>query len=256
MKLFERRLLVNSLLIASALLNLAMLGYLSYSGNIRRVFIRMNMVDVPPDRAESQVLTEARYRSLPSRPGEVVFAGDSLVAAGPWADFYAAIHNRGIVGETTRGLLQRLDEITEDRPRKLFLLIGSNDLSAAVPPSRLIANYRTILERIAAESPTTETVAIGVLPVNKTVPGGGPYYTNTEVQEVNRRLKALVAEFPRARFEDVTDLLTDESGNLRPGYTSDGLHLTVEGYLALRERLEGPVLQSDPRKPPQESATP
>ena len=60
---------------------------------------------------------EARYpQAARTRPGEVVFAGDSLVADGPWAEFYSEIHNRGIGGETTSGLLGRLDEITEGRP--------------------------------------------------------------------------------------------------------------------------------------------
>jgi lysophospholipase L1-like esterase len=252
MKFFERRRLVNSLFVASALLNLGMLVYLSYSGGLRRVFMRMDLLDISPERAGFQENAEAYFRKLPNRPGEVIFAGDSLVASGPWPEFYSAIHTRGIGGETTSGLLKRLDEITEDRPRKVVLLIGANDLAAAVTPARVIANYRTILERIRAESPTTEAIVIGVLPVNRTI-SDGLTYTNTEVQEVNRRLKGLVAEFPRARFEDVTDLLTDEVGNLRPEYTYDGLHLKIEGYLALRERLEGPVLEGDPGQPPKES---
>jgi lysophospholipase L1-like esterase len=254
MKFLERRRLVNSLFVTSALLNIVMLGYLSYSGGLRRVFMRMDLFDISPGRAPFQEDAEARFRMLPSRPGEVVFAGDSLIASGPWPEFYSAIHTRGIGGETTSGLLKRLDEITEDRPRKVVLLIGANDLAAAVTPARVIANYRAILERIRAESPATEAVVISVLPVNRTIPGG-PNYTNSRVQEVNRRLKDLVAEFPKARFVDVTDLLTDAAGNLRPEYTFDGLHLRTEGYLALRERLEGPVLEGDQDQPPKESTS-
>src|SRR4051812_6536707 len=161
-----------------------MVGYLASSGGLRRVLIRVNLLDVPSERAEFQEELEARFRRLPSRPGEVVFAGDSLIAAGPWADFYSAIHTRGVGGETTSGLLRRLDEITEDRPRKLVLLIGANDLAAAVPPARIVANYRAILGRIRAESPSTETTVVGVLPINRSF-ADGPGYSNTEVHEVN-----------------------------------------------------------------------
>jgi lysophospholipase L1-like esterase len=255
MKFFERRILVNSLFGASVVLNIAMLGYLSQTGGLRRIFMRMDLLDLPPERAAFQERAQEVFRKLPSRPGEVIFAGDSLIAAGPWSEFYSTIHNRGIGGETTSGLLGRLDEITEDRPRRLILLIGANDLAAAVAPARVVANYRAILERVRAESPATEVVAIGLLPINRTIPNG-PSYTLTEVQEVNRRLKELVGEFPRARFLDLTDLMTDEAGNLRPEYTPDGLHLTTEGYLALRERLQGPVLEGDRNQPPQESTRP
>jgi lysophospholipase L1-like esterase len=55
---------------------------------------------------------------------------------------------------------------------------------------------------------------------------------------------------------DVTGLMTDPEGNLRPEYTIDGLHPKVEGYLTIRERLEGSVLESDQSRPPKESARP
>lgn len=246
MTFLDRRRLVNGLLLASALLNFAMLGYLSYSGGLRRVLLRLNLVDVPATRAGFQEADEARFRKLPSRHGEVIFAGDSLVAAGPWPDLFGTIHGRGIGGETTSGLLRRLDEITEDKPRRLVLLIGANDLAAAATPTRVLANYRAILERVRDEAPATETVVLGVLPVNRTSVTG-PTYTNATVGEVNRGLKELVAEFPKARFVDLTDLLADEAGDLRPEFTMDGLHLTTEGYLAIRGRIEGAILDDDRR---------
>jgi hypothetical protein len=47
-----------------------------------------------------------------------------------------------------------------------------NDLAAAVSPARIIANHRTLLERIRAESPSTETDVAGVLPVDRTFQHG------------------------------------------------------------------------------------
>ena len=235
--LFERRRLVNGLLVASLVLNFAILAYLTYSGGVRRVFIKLNWLDVAADRAEFQEEIEARFRKLPNRPGRVIFAGDSLIARGPWPDFFGSVYNRGIGGETTSGLLRRLDEITEDQPRRLVLLIGANDLAAAVTPTRLLANYRAILERIRDETPKTETVVLGVLPVNRSFKSA-PNYTNARVDEVNRGLRALVSEFPGARFVDLTDDLTNGEGDLRPEFTEDGLHLNTNGYLAIREGLE------------------
>jgi lysophospholipase L1-like esterase len=96
---------------------------------------------------------------------------------------------------------------------------------------------------------------IGVQPVNRSF-HEGPAYTNTEVQEVNRRLKGLVAEFPGTRFLDATDLMTDPAGVLRAEYTTDGLHHRTDGYLAIRERLEGFEFDGDPSKCPKESTAP
>jgi lysophospholipase L1-like esterase len=51
--------------------------------------------------------------------------------------------------------------------------------------------------------------------------------------------------------------MTDQAGDLRAEYTIDGLHLRIGGYLAIRERLEGFVLESDQQsRRPKESAAP
>ena len=171
MKFFERRGLVNGLLVASVLLNVAMLGL---PGELRGPPPDPHQAEPgstsPAERAEFQ---EERRGPVPEAPQPArrghLRRRQPDRRWGPGPTSTRPIHNRGIGGETTSGLLRRLDEITEDRPRKLVLLIGTNDLAAAVPPARIVANYRAILERIRAESPATETVVIGVLPVNRTI---------------------------------------------------------------------------------------
>ena len=51
MKFFERRRLINGLLVDSAPLNLSMIGDLSPSGGLLRVSIRLDLIDVPSERA-------------------------------------------------------------------------------------------------------------------------------------------------------------------------------------------------------------
>jgi hypothetical protein len=55
-----------------------------------------------------QIGWRARLRKLPNTEAEIVFAGDSLIAKGPWAELYSSIKNCGIDGETTAGLFDRL----------------------------------------------------------------------------------------------------------------------------------------------------
>ena len=255
MKLPDRRLLVNLALAASLLLNVSMIAYLANSGGLRRIFLKLDMVELPRSRAEFQKEMEARYRKIPTTPAEVVFAGDSLVADGPWAEFFTEIHNRGIGGDTAAGLLGRLDEVTEGKPRKLFLLIGANDLAAAVPDAQFLRHYREILERVRRESPSTAVTVIGVLPINPTF-SKVPAYDNARVAETNRRLKELVGDFPGVRFLDLGPLLTDADGNLRREFSTDGMHINIDGYLAIREALEGPVTDPEYRKDAEEAPKP
>jgi lysophospholipase L1-like esterase len=255
MKLPAGRLIVNALLVVSLLLNASMIAYLAQSGGLRRIFVRMDLAELPPTRAEFQKKIEARYRKLPNTAAEIVFAGDSLVADGPWAEFFTDVHNRGIGGDTVSGLIGRLDEITESKPRKLFFLVGANDLAAAVPVAQYLRHYRTLLERVRRESPGTAITVLAVLPVNPGFPKP-PTFDNRQVIEANRQLKELVGEFPGVRFLDLAGSLADDAGNLRLEFSVDGLHMNIDGYLAVREALQGPVTGPDDRKSPEESPKP
>ena len=188
-----------------------------------------------------QVDWRARLRKLPNTEAEIVFVGDSLIADGPWSELYCPIKNRGIGGETTSGLLDRLDEVTESHPRKIFLLVGTNCLADDVPVAQVVRNYRKLLERIRRESPQTQVFVISVLPVNQRVTHG-PVHDNATIRELNVRLRDLAGKFESVIFLDVFDALTDASGNLRKDLTTDGLHLNLDGYLILGRLLEGYVI--------------
>jgi lysophospholipase L1-like esterase len=237
MKFLERRRLINGLLVASVLMNVGMVAYLANTGGLRRVLVRLDLLPLSNTRLPFQEADEARFRKLPGGSGGVYFAGESHAAAGPWSEFYTRVHNRGIGGEKTVNLLKRLDEITARKPDKLILMLGSNDLASAAKPSRVVASFREILERIRAESPNTSVVVLSVLPVNRDYPDPAPF-TNADVREVNTGLANLVDDFPGTRFVDLTDLLVDAKGDLKPEYTPDGTHLSVDGYLAIRARID------------------
>lgn len=238
---------VHVLLALSLLLNVAMLAYLANSGGLRRIFLKMDLVEAPKTRAEFQKEMEARYRKYPNTPAEIVFVGDSLVGDGPWAEFYSEVHRRGIGGETSSGTLGRIDEVTESKPRKVFLLLGTNDFAMEVPVAQCLRNYRTLLERIREDSPETVVYVISILPINTTFPKK-PTQNNAEIAEANEQLKKLVAEFPGVKFVDLTPLVVDERGELRRELSPDGIHLNDDGYLAIREPLGKFVAEDESRK--------
>jgi lysophospholipase L1-like esterase len=223
-------------LVASLALNAAFLADHVRRGTFRRMFSRMDLVEAPVDKSAYQEAMEARYRKLPGLPDGVVFAGDSLIYHGPWSEFYSNIHNRGIPNETSALLLGRLGEITRGTPRRIFLLTGTNDLIQGVPIAQLVRNYRAILDKIRLDSPKSEVVMIGLLPMNPAL-ADAARYDNPAILEANRQLESLARDFPGTRFLDLASKLADDSGKLRHEFTEDGIHLTVEGYLALRDAV-------------------
>lgn len=255
MKSPRSKILVLSLLALSLLLNVLVFVSLARSGGLRRIFLRMDLAELPRTRQDFQKEMESRFLKFPNTPAEIVFVGDSQVAGGPWSEFFSEIHNRGIGGETAASILGRIGEVTESKPRKIFLLIGTNDLAASVPVVQLMRHYRALLERIRKDSPETTVYVIGILPINPNMPLT-PTQDNAQILEANARIKRLVAEFPGTKYLDLSPFLSDEAGNLRRDFSTDGIHLNDDAYLAMREPLARFVTEDEPRKPPEASSKP
>lgn len=178
----------------------------------------------------------AVFRALPRTDGEVVFAGDSHIAGTPFAEVYTPVRNRGVGGETTAGLLARLDEITRRQPESVFLEIGANDVAQLIPLAETMANYAAIMRRLRLETPDSRVFVLSVPP---TCPDVRQRSTdrNPQIRKLNERIAALAAA-EGATFVDLAPILTDPQGNLKPAFaTVDGLHLTTEAQLKVCERL-------------------
>lgn len=188
----------------------------------------------------------AFFRQLPDTAGshrDIVFAGDSHIAGTPFGEIFSPIHNRGIGGDTTAGLLVRLDEITARRPESLFLLIGTNDVARQVAVSEVMDNYRQILARIKRDSPQTRVIVLSIPPVNQAIFKAAVDRKPT-IQSLNKELKALSAA-EGATFVDLWPVLADASGNLKTEFAdTDGLHLNLKGKLTMCDALRPYVSES------------
>ena len=117
-----------------------------------------------------------RYRELnrDAKKGQIVCAGSSLMEMFPVEKFAAEagepviVYNRGIGGFVTSELLDALDICILDlEPSRLFINIGTNDLSdAQIPISRMMRNYEEILERTRQALPEIEIYLMAYYPVN------------------------------------------------------------------------------------------
>jgi hypothetical protein len=93
---------------------------------------------------------KTHFDTLPKSESEIIFLGDSLSDSCEWSELFPnqRIKNRGIAGDTTNGILNRIDEVIASKPQKLFLLIGINDLERGRRIADIVKNYRLILETL------------------------------------------------------------------------------------------------------------
>jgi lysophospholipase L1-like esterase len=160
-----------------------------------------------------------------------MFIGDSLTECGEWNELlpWGEIQNRGIGGDTTAGLLERLPSLLACTPSRMFLMIGINDLGARVPIKNIVENYTLILRRIEEGCPDSAVFLQSLLPVaeHRSNPYSGTV-SNQDVRALNEELGRLSVQF-RTTFIDLFPHFLDEK-ELHRRYTNDGLHLTGEGY--------------------------
>ena len=169
----------------------------------------------------------------------VVFFGDSITFGADWQELFPDINvvNRGISGDTTLGLLNRLDEVVELRPRQIFLMIGTNDLCFGRPQEKILENYQLIIDRMRRGLPETPIYIQSVLPLNdKMFPTRG-LRNNKNISALNIELKKL-AERNGLPYIDIAEKMTGADGRLAPEYTYDGLHLSEYAYQVWKNQIK------------------
>lgn len=174
----------------------------------------------------------SHFRSLPIKKKCVLFLGDSITDGAEWGELFSRgdVLNRGISGDTSSGVLDRVDEVIRHQPKKLFLLIGVNDIARGVSADVICQNIFTILHRIKEASPTTQVYVQSILPVNdKFTKFPGLMKKASLIPLINKVLENN-AERHQYTYIDLHTRMADGTGKLREEFTNDGLHLLQPAY--------------------------
>lgn len=164
----------------------------------------------------------------------IVMFGNSLTQGGDWANILdnPNVLNRGIIGDIVQGLADRIDNVVDGHPKKIFLLIGVNDVSHDLSADSISTAIGGLIDLINSRSPQTKVYVQSLLPINNSF---GRYKRMIDkeqvVRNINTRLRP-IALAKGARWIELYPTFCDGDMNLRADWTSDGLHLRPEGYKA------------------------
>lgn len=148
-----------------------------------------------------------------------------------------AVYNRGISGDTTDRLLERLDEnVLNIKPKNLVLLIGTNDIGRGLPLSMSVENVSQIIEKTKEKCPDINFILQAVYPINENMRDEFEKRSNEKIKLMNEEFIKLCKKYGCA-WLDITDKLKDETGNLKRELTYDGLHLNVSAYKIVAESV-------------------
>ncbi|PAX60336.1 G-D-S-L family lipolytic protein [Brunnivagina elsteri CCALA 953] len=193
---------------------------------------------------EDVLRSEANIAAIKRPQRLTVLAGDSLSLWFPtellpqqreWL-------NQGISGETSEGLFNRLDIFDKTQPETILVMIGINDFVKGISDEDILENHRKITAYLQKKHPKAQLVIQSILPhggENATWEGRDKLLaiSNHRIRELNEKLKDLATK-QNIKYLDLHPLFADNQGNLRNDLSTDGLHLSKQGYLVWRSALQ------------------
>lgn len=198
-----------------------------------------------------------RYHKMnqTARKGAVLFAGSSLMEMFPVEQFAAedslpvTVYNRGVGGFITDELIGNIGVcILELEPSKLFINIGTNDLSdSSRPISAVMDNYAKILDTVTTNLPNTKIYLMAYYPVNyeaatEEMKPCLKIRSNEKIAIANAEVQKLAERFS-AKYIDVNAPLKDKNGDLRAEFTIEGMHINEDGYRAVYPLVKPFILE-------------
>ena len=217
--------------------------YLSLAVNLLLIFIIVKSygneeeVDAKsPSYLQNKIymMRTSLFDIYPTKQANVVMLGDSITQAVDWRELLNRndVVNRGIRGDITEGMLNRLQYIYKLKPKMVFLMGGINDIkSNDAAPREIAHNHQKIVTDLIDRQ--IKPVLTSTLFVSSTERKHKKI--NQKVDELNNLLKKLAAEND-IPFIDLNSKLANGHA-LDQKYTIDGIHLMGNAYQIWGEEI-------------------
>jgi lysophospholipase L1-like esterase len=160
----------------------------------------------------------------------LVFLGDSITQG--WGDDMGGsfpgvkVANRGISGDTTRGMLIRLQaDVLALDPSGVVLLMGTNDLEESAEPETIAGNFKLILAALKKHNEKMPVIVCQVFPSSATKKRPAD-----QIKRVNELYAAAVKGDAQVTLLETWTLFADAQGDAKPAEFPDLLHPNQAGY--------------------------
>ncbi len=181
-----------------------------------------------------------------AKPGGIVFVGDSLTQRYPLNEFYPGLHvyNRGIDGDTTEGVLKRLElSIFDLKPIIVVLQIGTNDLQVAgLSKDNTIANIQQIVRTIQTTQPLIKIILVSLYPVNLSVDKlVNKFIVGPRNNETIQTINLAIEKIQGVTYVNAYPHLLNEDNELNMQFSKEGLHLSLAGYATITPLIRNAI---------------
>ncbi|MGR5001003.1 SGNH/GDSL hydrolase family protein [Vibrio celticus] len=181
------------------------------------------------------IMTSDNHRHF-SPNADLVMFGDSITEWAPWADIFRDISmvNRGLAGDTTTGMLRRIDTTLNVKPKLVCFMAGINDLAQGYDVDHIYQNYIDMLK-------VWQENEIRILVQSTLYVGSKLQGLNPSVELLNSKLSEYCTQQGIA-FLDVNSVLSPNK-LLSNEYSCDDLHLNAKAYQTWAEILQPTIAE-------------
>jgi lysophospholipase L1-like esterase len=163
---------------------------------------------------------------------KIIMIGNSIIRHGKWTELLERkdVINRGINGDNLPCICKRLEYLKGKNAKIWFIEGGINDLPGK-EPNELFNYYKEIVEFVISEN----AIPVINLVFYLSPKAGEKFPSRADYKGINKsilELNDLLIEYSKQNKIDYIDLnrLISEDNVLKPEFTSDGVHLTIEAY--------------------------
>ncbi|MEZ8353375.1 SGNH/GDSL hydrolase family protein [Vibrio splendidus] len=181
------------------------------------------------------IMTSDNHRHF-SPNADLVMFGDSITEWAPWADIFRDVSmvNRGLAGDTTTGMLRRIDTTLNVKPKLVCFMAGINDLAQGYDVEHIYQNYIDMLK-------VWQENDIRILVQSTLYVGSKLQGLNPSVELLNSKISEYCSQQGIA-FLDVNSVLSPNQ-LLSNEYSCDDLHLNAKAYQVWAEVLQPTVAE-------------
>jgi len=172
---------------------------------------------------------EASDKTNPPPKDAILFVGSSSIRF--WTNLAECFPDkktirRGFGGSKMPDALHFADRIILPyKPKQVVVYEGDNDLAAARKPEEIVAEFKTLVEKIHAELPATKVWFLSIKPS----PSRWQY--EAIARQINSEIATYARDTKNVGYIDVWDAMLGPDGKPRDElYIKDKLHMTPKGY--------------------------
>ncbi|MFQ5334808.1 MAG: GDSL-type esterase/lipase family protein, partial [Flavobacteriales bacterium] len=164
-------------------------------------------------------------------PACIVFLGDGLTEHFDLSVFARNdVVNRGIIGDFTKSMNTRLEEIVQASPSKVFIMAGINDIREKLPLFLIKRHLKCMVETIREKSPGTQIYIQSILPIPVRYNFIDPdHHINKVILRMNKKMEKLCQQ-QNIKFIDLYPHF-ERDGELNPLFKDEFHGINREGYL-------------------------